>query len=130
MFGRRESGDAIIVFQILMENKGVFAGVMIEWVGPDACVSVGDGPSVNHLHLIEMATTKRILRYFVREQDFGHCHTENPIFLGPNSLVNGTLPFPKEMQPVFSCFAGQEGLCFKSFHKYPEEACSTDQVGS
>lgn len=117
----------VSLYQILMEHKGLFAGVMLEWVGPKSCIKDIPYPTVNHLQLIEMATTKQIIRYFVREQELASCNTTDHIFLGPKSGVPRTLPFYDSIQPVFSCFAGQEGLCYNAIHRFPDKACQTFQ---
>lgn len=65
-----------------MTSLKVFAGVLLEWIGPEACVENIPAPTMAHLHLIEMATTKQIIRYFVRDQELLKCNTTDHIFLG------------------------------------------------
>lgn len=35
------------------------------------------------------------------------------------------LPVPDGVTPVFPCFGGNEGLCYKAFSKFIEAACDT-----
>lgn len=116
-----------LINEILDQYPNVFSGVLLEWIGSRACVNQIFKPKPEHLEAIKKKTDRGYLRYFFRDQNMTLCDTEQPMFLGPQATFKGgALPFPEYITPVFACFGGQEGMCYKAITQYPELACNAD----
>lgn len=113
----------------------LFDGVLIEWVGNNACIWNIHQPTRGQVDtILEMAGP---LYYFFRNQECEDDLTLNSpygaAFVNPNEdvdvsdiqVIRGQ--FPRFITPVFPCFQGQEGPCYNAFRYYTQDACSSKQ---
>lgn len=101
------------MFNELVQFTDVFDGFFIDWeYQPHACYT--KVPKLN--------TTKEI-RYFVGNQDRSECDTTFDDFV--NTPDRKSVPIPPHITPVFSCFDGNEGRCYRSFVTFRNVTCDS-----
>eukprot|EP01053_Blabericola_migrator_P000331 Blabericola_migrator_1__330@NODE_1084_length_5492_cov_106_716682_g643_i1_p1_GENE_NODE_1084_length_5492_cov_106_716682_g643_i1NODE_1084_length_5492_cov_106_716682_g643_i1_p1_ORF_typecomplete_len595_score61_41_NODE_1084_length_5492_cov_106_716682_g643_i129864770 len=145
---RRKDGKKYNVFGVAYDNPNwalitqvvlkydLWDGVMIEWVGTNACIWNIHQPTRGQIDtILENAGP---IYYFFRQQSCDlSLRLTSPFgaaFVNPNeevdvsdiNVIEGQ--FPKFLTPVFPCFQGEEGPCYNAFRYYTEDACSDKQV--
>eukprot|EP01054_Gregarina_sp_Poly1_P004408 Gregarina_sp_Poly_1__4407@NODE_237_length_10947_cov_116_066912_g209_i0_p1_GENE_NODE_237_length_10947_cov_116_066912_g209_i0NODE_237_length_10947_cov_116_066912_g209_i0_p1_ORF_typecomplete_len747_score83_36_NODE_237_length_10947_cov_116_066912_g209_i038376077 len=124
-----------LITQIVLNHK-LWDGIMLEWVGGNACIWNINRPTRGQVDTILAHAGP--LYYFFRQQMCDQTLILNSpygaAFVNPNeevdvsdiNIVQGE--FPKFLIPVFPCFQGEEGPCYNAFRYYTEDACSDKQV--
>lgn len=117
----------------IVRKYNLFDGVMIEWVGRNACIWNINPPSRGQLDAV--LDKAGPLMYFYRMQECEDEFVRDPtVFVNSNEEVETTGnihiekgKYPKFLKPVFPCFQGQEGPCFNAFRHHAEAACNSER---
>lgn len=108
-----EMDDLPEKFNELVKFTNVFDGFLLDWeYQQHAC----------YTKVPELNTTKEI-RYFMGNQDRTECDTAFDDFV--NTPNRKTTPIPSHITPVFPCFDGNEGRCYRSFVIFRNETCNS-----
>ncbi|OEH76725.1 hypothetical protein cyc_04866 [Cyclospora cayetanensis] len=118
-----------VLDKYMKKYPGLFDGVYFNWEdGESACMNnLGRPPKTNKSGENTYWADKPdfFFRYFMGGQDGGVCMLKD----GRNYIrdvpvnVGRELALPDNVLPVFPCFSGNEGICYKAFSKYIEAAC-------
>lgn len=124
--------DYEAIDRLLKQYPDVFDGVYFNWEdGQGSCMNnLGRPPKLNADGTKTYWADKPefFFRYFMGGQDGDVCKIADGRSYIRDVPVNvgRELTLPDGVSPVFPCFGGNEGFCYKAFSKFLEAACDSN----
>lgn len=117
--------------EILTQNPNVFDGVYLNWEdGEGSCMNNFGKPPKSTKDGQQTYWANKptfFFRYYMGGQDSDTCRLPDGRSYIRDIPANAgrELALPDGVTPVFPCFSGNEGLCYKAFSNYIEAACDS-----
>lgn len=118
--------------RLLKQHPDIFEGIYFNWEdGEGSCMNnLGRPPKLNAEGKKTYWADKPdfFFRYYMGGQDGDVCKISDGRSYVRDVPVNigRDLTLPDGVSPVFPCFAGNEGLCYKAFSRFLEAACDSN----
>lgn len=115
--------------RLMKQNKKLFDGVYLNWEdGEKACMNnFGRPPQTNAAGAKTYWASNPgfFFRYYMGGQDGDVCTIADGRSYIRDAPVNAgrELTLPDGVTPVFPCYGGNEGTCYKAFSRFIETAC-------